>query len=141
MIVYIEESVFEQYDSYPLEILNIFKLGRDGRHYILTDPVFDEDNQNSPINIWLNQLDPYSRDACFFTLIAGIEVVKEPTLDLTIHTINGNISEWDKNPPRLTLEDTCKILNQPLRIILENSRNDLAFLECIIRPCREKIES
>ncbi len=142
MIVSIEESVFNQYDSKPTEIINLFSFGLECRHYILTRPVFDETDQDSLINAWLNRLDPpILKDQFGHVLKTGIEgVVKEPFLDLTIHTVAGNESNWNETPPKLTLSDTCQILNQPLRIILENSRNDLAFLKCILpREWEEKL--
>lgn len=125
-------------------------------HAMLTDPIYVDGGDNSEIDIWLSQRLPYEV-ASFRTLLTNSNLIAagtrsapksgpkiSATLDATqprIYFIPGSIeirverrkvSDWENRI--LTLADAVDLLLEPVHLVLENARTEVAFVKYLAGP-------
>lgn len=128
MRVLIEAGVFE---SGPLALLAITALADDGRHTLLTHPAFEE-GQAYAANRWLAALPEPVRRRAQTVLDHGVRQGADDGTSL-VRVTSSSDSDWRSG--RLTAVDALRLLATPLKLLLENRRNDLAFLLAIAPAC------
>lgn len=139
MIVILEEELFSApHDA--LRLVNLFHLGYTGRHRIQTDPLYDPAT-DSTVRRWLEARDPAIRDEIVLALELGVEEATHgiPS-DRTVRVAPATAPDWEAEPPVLPLPVAESLLRRPLRLVLENHRNDRAFLETVaLKPWRNEL--
>lgn len=139
MIVTVEEDVFVV-SADDLDLYQIIRLGFQERHYLLIDPPFHP-HGTGPVNQWLERHHHRLRDAIENALEFGMEAVASgpsPRPKTEIRVANIPRPNWDLAVPKIPLGDACRLLETPLRLLVENRRNDGAFLRAYAKP--EQIE-
>lgn len=126
MIVTIVESVFTSLTD-PLSLLAVLAMGEEGRHLIQTDPVFDPDGE-SGINNWLATLSGVIAERVTFALEEGIRADSGTGHDIHIRIEPVAAPMFEHTIPRLPLKDALSLMQRPLALLVENRRNDGAFL-------------
>jgi hypothetical protein len=134
--IIIEQPVFRSADVHALSLLAVFEVCLDARHALLTDPLFDEE-KTAPVNDWLRGLPESQRRLAESVLRQG------PTLAAMRHRLTPMVrvrgqgqqaSHWRGTPPCLTVPDALRLLRTPLKLMVENRRNDRAFLLWLASP-------
>jgi hypothetical protein len=146
MIVTITAAIFSSDKTNPLDLYALFRLGtlEGSPHLILTDPIYSEsDREAKAVNDWLNKQEQRVSQLCREILGNGIIQYSErnplvPPARLRIETVNQPV--WDKTNKRhiLPLDKAVKFLSSPFTILVENRRNDKAFLEAIATGWRRE---
>jgi hypothetical protein len=130
LIVIIEDEVFALPSSL-LDLLGIFQLGAQGRHWVQTEPLYP--SPGSHLDRWIERLaNDNLRDEVKLALEIGVEQdAGGLPSDLTIRITRGSEPHWSARPPRLPLVSALPFLQGPLRLLVENRRNDGAFLRAM----------
>jgi hypothetical protein len=145
MIVVIQDDVFASSRTEHLTLSSVLKLGFEGRHRLQVDPPCDL-QADRHVNRWLAAQSTLLREEVELSLQFGLEAdVHGTPADLAITIADVATPEWSENP-RLPLVFAEKLLREPLHLLLENRRNDRAFLETLapkewrtkFRQCLEK---
>jgi hypothetical protein len=132
MIVIIHDGIF--LTASPLALLAIFRLCFDERHIALTDPVFIAGATPS-IDTWLATLPRELRNEAMLVLEQGpIAASQKTSKSLRVRVEAIAQSRFSGPVPLLTLDDALHVLHMPLQLIVENGRNDGAFLKRIAPP-------
>lgn len=140
MIVLLEDEIFNSSRTVHLDLLSVFGLGREGRHRLQTDPLYNS-MASSAINTWLNRLDQQTREEAVLALEIGLEqdVLGTPS-EVSIRVADLATPDWNTTPPRLPLPYALRLLQRPLSLLVENRHNDGAFLQAVIpTPWREHL--
>lgn len=139
MIVVIEDEVFASSENASL-LVGLFRLGFDGRHRIQVEPLQDSE-ADSAFSRWERQQHPSIREEIELALEMGLEgAVHGIPSDFTLVIGTVAAPDWHADPPVVPLEEADRLLRKPLQILLENRRNDLAFLKAIaLEPWRRYI--
>ncbi|MDX9722255.1 MAG: hypothetical protein RBU37_16045, partial [Myxococcota bacterium] len=91
-----------------------------------------------PVNCGLPQLPPFLRAECELVLEAGLRAVHDvPARQLRVTA--GKPDSW-KPEPRLSLEGALRLLAHPFSVMVENSRNDAAFLRRLSGRWHKQLE-
>ena len=61
----------------------------------------------------------------------ALEDAANRPLRTRIQVVDQPVSDWESDPPQLTLDDALGLLHRPLKLLVENKRNDRAFLEAV----------
>jgi hypothetical protein len=130
MLVTLEQDLFRKPDS--LALYSIFRLGLEGRHVILTDPVYLADAEG-PLSAWLSSLPPDEGGLVKGVLDDGIEraaAASATRLGVRIGTLQT--SDFDPATLRVNLDDGLQLLRAPLTVLVENRRSDGTFLRALL---------
>lgn len=124
-------------------------LARDSAHphALLTDPVYVPGGDNGPIEEWLAQR-PLEAASLRIVLESGLlrarSTLSVPASDgqrprrwhlpgsLDIRVERRPSSDWRAR--RLTVQDAVDLMREPVHLVLENGRTDLAFLALLAGP-------
>lgn len=141
MIVILEDSVFSSPRAGQARLVNLFHLGIERRHRIQTDPIY-EPGADRAANRWLDRQDEQLRDEIELALSYGVEAdASGIPADVTLRVVDSDRSDWSRETPRLSLQDACTLLERPLKLLLENRRNDWAFLLAVSpEPWRQMLK-
>jgi hypothetical protein len=128
MRIIIEESVFrdDRGVEHYADILALFRLGLN-RHTIEIEPA------KSPLFAgWLEQEGARTGRMCRQVLAEGVKRRARTRRMRTVRVADVATATWDTTP-RLPVTEAARLLKRPLRILLENGRNDRNFLRIITR--------
>ena len=138
MRVYLDEGLFESEDVEPMCIIEIIGLARDGRHRILLQPAFrDQDPRDLPRNKWIR-----GQETRLQRQIAGVLETSAAAASMStphaprIKVIAGEQSDWSEG--RLIAGDALRMLRTPLKIVLENRDSDWRFLLAAVQEAHRK---
>ncbi|WP_147477247.1 hypothetical protein [Corallococcus sp. AB038B] len=135
MFAIIDQTAFNHGKNRPLSLLELFSLGWDERHAILTRPQFDP-TANAPANTWINTLStPLQREVTQI-LTQGISLALRRPINTSRITVISSESNWEN--ARININDAVRLLRTPLKILLENSRNDFHFLLQLAPPTQRQ---
>jgi hypothetical protein len=138
VIVTLDEAVFAAAKE-PLLLLSILHHGFEGRHIILTDPLFKRSG-TSAVNAWLAARDPLVRDAAEQALFRSLNAYNGAVSRAELRVEDRQKSHWKGQPPQLTPEDATRLLALPLLLVLEDRNADKHFLRCVLpSPRRDKL--
>ena len=132
MKVLLGVELFEPGSCELLDLVALFRMGADGRHVVLPEPL------DSPeLEEWLGGLPLRMKEEIRFSIELGLETEsREPRLrEARIHA--GREERWDA-VPRLPLETALDWLGSPMTVLVENARNDKAFVRCLADPHQRK---
>jgi hypothetical protein len=108
MRVLIEQQFFTGQDAFSLQFLEIFALARDGRHTLLTRPLFGSDN-DTLIDAWLSALPKPVAEEVKLVLRQGIvNATRLPAGAIGITLTDASDSDW--NQAILRLHDAVRLL-------------------------------
>lgn len=136
MKVILSADLFE--DTPPsLKLHHIADMAFEGRHRLF---IFPDDSPR--FHNWLDQQELSTREQWKFALEASTLYEPLSPAALSIRVSPCQESDFTRSPPNLKIEDALALLTQPFRILVENSRNDAAFLERLATPHqREELKS
>lgn len=130
MIVILEDDVFACGLAEPLALAALLRLGFEGRHRVRTDPPWAPELPLA-VNRWLEAQSLDLREQAELALLSGLEdEVKTFSSDLKLRVAPTPAPDWG-DPPRLPLEQALRILERPLRLMVEDEANDGAFLRTV----------
>jgi len=140
MRVLIEQRFFAGPDALSLQFLEVFALARDGRHTLLTRPLFGSDD-DSLIEAWLAaQPEPIAQEVRLVLKQGMVNAAKLPAGAAGITLTNAVDSDWKL--ARFRLCDAVRLLRKPLGLLLEHRRTDLNFLLALAPPTyRQELRS
>lgn len=134
MIVIVEEAVFSSSRTSLLELLAVFQACFDGRHDLITDPPFEK-GASPAIDAWLASLPEPLKDEATFVLDEGASAASQRTAAaVRLRVSERESSDLRSGTPTATLTDALQVLQTPLRLLVENRRNDGAFLRTLAPP-------
>ncbi|GAB4517219.1 MAG: hypothetical protein Tsb0020_35840 [Haliangiales bacterium] len=145
MLVVIDQSFFEPSDADSREasdadspaLFEIFALAFDERHVIVTRPPYAEDDTCQPINPWLGRLPSRLQAQLRQVLAQGLVIAADLPSDISTCYVGYEPLQWAR--ARLSCEDAARLLRTPLRLLLENRRNDLTFLRRLAPPDHRRV--
>ncbi len=159
MRITLDRALFEpQSDEEATSLLDLLTtaIRNPKRHALLTDPLFEVGEPNGETDTWLSSRSAREVSAFANLLTTGILTAAStgstrksgpsvspavvPTrpriwhlagaLDLRVSRLPE--SDWKRR--LLTIEDAAHLLREPVHLVLENVRTDLAFLKHLIGP-------
>jgi hypothetical protein len=140
MWVLIEQKFFAGPDARSLLFLEVFGLARDGRHTLLTKPLFGAGDDRL-IEIWLAELPGPVAEEVRLVLNQGVSDATKLLADAVGITLT-DASQSDWKQARIQLCDAVRLLRMPLGLLLENRRADLHFLLALAPPTqRQQLQS
>lgn len=118
-------------------------------HALLTDPPYQRGGQNGPIDVWLSRRDPLEEHAYRGLLETGLFVnaagplsggASDTQTQRRWHLEGAHFirvkrrasSDWRNRV--LTIADAAGLLREPVHLVLENQRIDLAFVRLLAGP-------
>lgn len=134
MIFDIADSIFEAALTGTVssfDLLELLKFGFEGRHRILVDPPFDAFGDDAA-NRWLSTLSPLDvQEQAEDALQRGqmSDVGWEMEVEVRVEDVVE--VDWRASVPRLPLGGALRLAKQPLRVVVENWKNDGEFLRRI----------
>lgn len=139
MIVTIDARVFSHPATSQLELLALLCLCKDTRHCLVVSPPFNPEREH-PLDTWLTTLPAPLRAEVRFALENGEEAASQRTTKAPrIRVVHSSQSRWDSQEPALTVSDALHLLRRPLKLLVENRRNDGAFLSKMAPPSYAQI--
>jgi len=129
VIVTIEDAVFAAQVE-PLLLLSLIRHGFEGRHVVLTEPLFKPSGKQH-VNTWLAQRDVLVRDAVIGAFDRSQRALPSSASRVEVRIADRKQSHWEGSPPLLTADDAALLLALPLRLVLENRLSDKHFLLCV----------
>lgn len=138
MRVIIEQTVFDEVgETSALPLLEFFALASDERHTLLTKPLYSEDETGQPLARWLARFPKPLKKLCESVLMQGQDRAStEPPDTAQCRVVARGPSDWKRS--RLCIADALRLLRTPLRLLLENRRNDYEFLLRLAPPARRE---
>lgn len=145
MRLILEDAVFSDDPAIQMDLLALFRLAHSGRHRVIlaTEPCLAYDAWIDGLSQNLRELvetirrvslDVESRNPA----LIGLRIT--PTSSLARDSSRDTI-EPTRAEPSVPLEEALRLLHLPLRVIVEDSINDRAFLIAAARPeDREQLE-
>jgi hypothetical protein len=133
VIVIVDEQMFLKPPS-PLGLLAVFQLCFEERHILLTDPIFTA-GATPTIDAWLAACPEPLRIEATLVLEQGPVAAAQQT-NRTSRLLLKDVADsyYRQAIPVLKLEDALFVLQSPLRLLVENGRNDGAFLQKVVSP-------
>jgi hypothetical protein len=126
LIVILEDGVFASAPT--LQIQSILRLGFEGWHLVQTDPPFDPATERA-VNRWLGRQDRSAREQAALAFEIGMEEdVTGVSSEIVLRIEEAGTLDWDASPLKLPMDKALQLLQMPLRLLVENRRNDGAFL-------------
>jgi len=140
VIVTLDDALFSA-SVEPLLLLSLLHHGFEGRHIILTDPLFQKTGHHA-LNAWLAERDPLVRDAAEEALNRSLTAFNGSASRAEFRVEHRQKSHWEGQPPLLTLEDAARVLAMPLLLVLEDRQSDKHFLRCVVpQPQRDALRA
>ncbi len=136
MLVWIEEALFCSPLALSLRFFEVFALASDGRHRLLTRPLFKHGDDGS-IGAWLEGLPMPTKVQARRILDEGIAVAPSASAEapsITI-TLSSGASIEDA---RFDLDHAILLLRMPLGLLLEDRSSDLGFLLKLCPPTQRQ---
>lgn len=137
MKVILQDEVFREGECAQSILIDIISFGYYGKHDIITDPLVNkefEPRSGTNLEKWLSKCTDGFRHEILFILQMGIEEgVGGSRARDSVNVIAGNESDWNENPPRLTIKDAQELLSRSLHLLVENSRSDGNFIKTMIK--------
>ena len=131
MIVTLDQLLFREDAAQRLRGLRLVLTANERRHVLLTDPLWEADAEDQPINRWLSELSPELTEAVHKILEEGVDEASNIGASVAgVHVKAIAISQWEDGV--LSPEDALRLMQTPLWLVLENGRNDLQFLRRIV---------
>jgi len=95
-------------------------------HIVEVDP-FDAPE----LEAWLDGLGRLEED---YRSLLDLAIADAATAGMAaqVYVADEPASDWRREPPRLTLGDTLKLLRRPLALLVENERRDGTFLKAVL---------
>lgn len=125
MRIIVEKAVFRSPPN-PLTLISLFDMAMSGRHRI------EPEELDAPEYLaWASVQDARTQEFCQEAIDQSIRAAAAEPSRFEIIVTAQAASEWDVNPPRLTLEDARAFLQRPFRILLEDSEADRHFFSCM----------
>lgn len=118
MIVTLDPLLFEPGQATMAELLELFTHAYDGRHRV------EIEEDHAAVRAWLDQRDREWRAAWEAARDQGF---REATLDMlrrAVRVVPGDRHDLKSVPPTLDVRTALRVLRQPLRVLVENGRND-----------------
>ncbi len=134
MIVVVESEVFTSERTDQVQLLRLLDSGFQGQHRVQTDPPYDPLADSPALNRWLEDLSPRRlQEEVRLALESGMETdVQGVPCDVEIRVADIEDAEWAAQPPRLPLPAAAELLGRSLRLLVENQRNDSAFVLAVV---------
>jgi hypothetical protein len=129
VIVTIEESVFASPRVDPLLLLGLLRHGFEGRHILLTQPLF---RKNPRLEAWLKERDPLIQEMSMEALARSLSASSSASTRVEVRVEARDQSHWEGRLPLLTAEDAALLLGMPLHLVLEDRLTDKYFLLCVL---------
>jgi hypothetical protein len=126
MLVTLDQSLFRAVNRSEAELIALLSHGSTERHVFVCDPPFDAE-ANDAVNSWIRQCPTALQLEIGFVLDLGNQL--RPTLPAgtsAIRVVDAKVSNWPAAV--LTLSEARRLLDAPVRILLENRNADLKFL-------------
>lgn len=139
MRVLIDAALFAGAGSEDLAFLHLFSLARDGRHVLLTSPIYGRDEPREVLD-WLDSLPEACCRQVRQILEQGVRAASGLSADAVgIRLVPEPRSDWAAG--RLCLDDALRLLQTPLGVMVENRRADSRFLLALAPPVqRERLQ-
>lgn len=153
MIFHVDQALFAS-NADCVQLIALLRHAGEGRHLILLQPTFSQ-NGSAPVNVWLDSLVTNAeiprlpitnarvllRQGLINALNRSMTALSSTTCTVKAFVEHRSHSFWDAAPSRLTLDDALVLAEAPLRIVVENRRNDGAFVRHIVsEPLRAAFE-
>lgn len=138
MRVYLDEGIFESSTADPLDIIELIRRAKGGRHRILLSPSFKEhDERDLPRIRWLagHRQDVRQR-LTQLLLLSASEASKSASDVPRIVVTDQECSDWETG--KLSAPDALLLLQSPLKAIVENRRADWSFLLAMVDPVHRR---
>lgn len=133
MIVTLDARLFTHPYVSQLELLALIGLGFEARHALLVDPLYP--GKEHTIEAWLQALPEVLREEVKLALEWGPEAASRRTAKAPhVRVAAVPQSTWNGTEPVLTPADALHLLRRPLKLLVENRRNDGAFLQKMLPP-------
>jgi len=134
MIAILQERVFASTRTNQLELLKLISVCESGRHVLVTNPPYVPGG--SPIlDAWLEDLPlPVGAHVRLLLEFGLLELAGKTAAAPRIRVSDVTACNWESTEPVLTVEDAARLLNMPLKLLVENRRNDGAFLRKLTPP-------
>jgi hypothetical protein len=137
MRVIIPDKVFGEDDVDPPELLDLVTFAYEGRHRVVVEPLIIEEideSEHPNLSSWLAELSGDLEEDIVTAIRRGTdEALSDNRSKDEIEVVPGAQSNWDSDPPRLTVSDAQRFLGYSLHLLVENSVNDAAFLKTMFR--------
>lgn len=133
MIVTLLSELFEREETDRLALLGIMDGGRQ-RYRVQLRPAYRAKG-DPPFHQWLNRQDPDLQKRILPVFERGLrERDFGPAPMIDVHCFGRD--EWQNDPKkvpiRLCIDTAAEVLIRPLRLLLENGRNDWGFLDKVV---------
>lgn len=128
MIVHVEGAVFERGAGDSFELLDVVHLCALGRHALVLDPVASKAAERW-CGLFAGAMADALRDELRLARRRGLDVERRGRVRAEICLGVDPSDNWTSEPPRLTLRTAWHYLHQPLRVLVENTRSDGAFVQ------------
>lgn len=131
MIVIVDEALFAAGQVSQLDLVDLIKSCLDGDHALITDPP----GPSEEIEGWLARHSPDLQVELRLIIEDGPTAASQRTAAAPRIRVSGVAASELRGPvPTLTLRDALRLLKAPLSLLLENDRNDGAFLRKLAPP-------
>jgi hypothetical protein len=139
VIVTLEDGLFADKSLNPLLLLSIFRHGFEGRHIVLTDPLYPA--KGSHLEAWLKARDADVGDLVIEALDRSRKAYGNVSTVMEVRVENRQQSQWTSTPPLLAPDDAALLMALPLHLVLEDRLSDKYFLLCVLpRPKRAELQ-
>lgn len=121
----ITASLFEPGRVSALDLAMLFRMGAEGQHVILPEPL-----QAPSFTSWRGRQDLAMQEEIDFAVEHSLELESHhpPAHQILINSVEA--PSWGP-PPVLPLATALDLLREPMVLLVENKRNDAAFLRCL----------
>jgi hypothetical protein len=136
VIVLLRGELFEGEETDDLALLRIFDEGR-GRYKVRTKPAYRPRSETT-FHRWLTRQTPRVQDQIRIVLERGLKETEfdipggEPTIIVERRSAPAWPDNLAKGQVKLPLDKASDLLKRPLRLLLENGRNDWGFLNKVV---------
>lgn len=143
MIVILEDGLFADPELDPA-VYQVALLGLDERHHMQTDQPYFDPAGDAPVNHWLRRQTERMRAAFEHIFEVGYAIettgaAPRPTLRVRVAALAR--PEWSQPEPRLPIDIARRLLTTSLKLLVENRRNDGAFVRACAQPVlRERLQ-
>lgn len=135
MIASLAESIFASVEETTLALLSLFEACADGRHVVLTRPLWD---RSTAIRAWLDALPRRTRKEIENVFHHSVDAAAQaPRAARRIRVDTVHECRWDAPIPVLDVRTALRMLRAPLRLLVEDRFNDGAFVLKMIPPDRK----
>lgn len=151
MRITVDEEVFDaQSRAEAVALLRLLTTAVDEApgHVVLTNPLYAPAGNNGPVDTWLSNLNPHAADAFRIMLENSVMLASGPRNSpladssrprrwqlpgpLEVRVQRRANSDW---PLRiLNVLDAADLLSEPVHLVMENARTELAFLRLLAGP-------